>query len=324
MLYVVGAPRSGSKLLRELLNRHSQILFATHETEFLPFLLKFQQDNSLTVPAVFQRFIDYLKLEDYCFFRRIDGFQMPNWQAWFKRLPSAPGAEAFTALLEQELQVADASIILGDKSPSYVFCLDEILTQFPGACVVHLVRDPRAQAGSEKRVFGKSPRVSAARWQRAVDAVATAQSRFPGRVMELRYEDLVADPRKALTPVCEMLGVRFEQAMTSIDRDLERYRRHREAPTIYRPGSEAYLQDLSAMEVADICHTCADGMQRFGYALGVNMSAAAKPRASVAERHRFVGSLRYAALTVYRHGPGALLRKLRLKRARARIMAGTW
>ncbi|MEZ5567923.1 MAG: sulfotransferase [Halioglobus sp.] len=325
MLYVVGAPRSGSKLLRELLNRHSRIVFTTHETEFLPFLLKFQRDHALTSPAVFQRLVDYLKLEDYCFFRRLDGFEAPDWQAWFKRLSAASGgAEAFTALLEQELQLADDSIILGDKSPSYVFHLDDVLTQFPDACVVHLVRDPRAQAGSEKRVFGKSPRVSGSRWQRAVDCVVDARARFPGRVMELRYEDLVSDPEKALTPVCEVLGLRFEHAMTRIDRELERYRKHGDAPAIHRPDAEVYLRDLSIAEVTDVCRICATGMQRYGYAPGLDSPVAASAQVVDRDQGSVAGRLRFAALTVYRHGPAALLRKVRLKRARARIMAGNW
>ena len=38
-LFLVGMPRSGTKLLRALLNRHPNISIMTNETEFLPYLV---------------------------------------------------------------------------------------------------------------------------------------------------------------------------------------------------------------------------------------------------------------------------------------------
>lgn len=324
ILYIVGAPRSGSKLLRELLGKHPQVVFTTHETEFLPYLLTFQKQHTLTNSTHFQRFVEYLKLEDYCFFRRMDGFDPPDWQAWFERLQAASGAEPFALFLEQELQVADTSLILGDKSPSYVFHLEEILERSPAACVVHLVRDPRAQAESEKRVFGKSAQVSATRWQRAVDSVGTARARHPERVLDIRYEDLVSDPEGTLTLVCDMLGIQFDQSMTTVDRDLERYRKPSQAPAIHPPRADAYLQNLSAAEIADVCSVCSAGMQRYGYTVVSDGAATTAPPTLALGWGLFIGRLRFAVLTVSRHGVGALLRKMRLKRARARVLAGTW
>ena len=39
-LFIIGMPRSGTKLLRGLLNQHPQIGIPLSETEFLPWLVK--------------------------------------------------------------------------------------------------------------------------------------------------------------------------------------------------------------------------------------------------------------------------------------------
>ncbi len=322
IVYIVGAPRSGSKLLREVLNRHPQIVFGTNETEFLPFLLKYQKQHDLREPQAFARFVEYLELEDYCFYRRLDGFDAPDWPAWFKRLQSATAADAFPLFLEQELRYPPVSLILGDKSPSYARCLQQILELSPNSYAIHIVRDPRAQAGSEKRVFGKAAGVSARRWQRAVECVDAASISHPGRVQEVRYEDLVDNPEQALAGVCAMLDVAFDKSMTKIDRNLERYRREQQAPNIRRPPLRAYLDDLSMSEIREVSRVCEAGMKRYDYVQDAHLVAIDSP--GLLRWLAFSSRIRFAVLTLFRHGPGTLFRKIRLKRARARIMSGRW
>ena len=56
-LFVVGMPRSGTKLLRGLLNEHSRIGIPLNETEFLPHWLRsWTERGDLSEPAAFERF----------------------------------------------------------------------------------------------------------------------------------------------------------------------------------------------------------------------------------------------------------------------------
>jgi hypothetical protein len=84
--------------------------------------------------------------------------------------------------------------------------------------VVHLVRDPRASAYSwlkKKRQPDRgelglmdqhAPAKSSLIWDAWNGAAEAFWGRSPGRYVKLRYEDLVADPREALTRVLGLVG----------------------------------------------------------------------------------------------------------------------
>ncbi|GAA5041447.1 8-oxo-dGTP pyrophosphatase MutT (NUDIX family) [Thermocatellispora tengchongensis] len=73
---------------------------------------------------------------------------------------------------------------------------------------VHLVRDPRDVAASFLRapIGPKDPQAIALRWLDDQEAGLTARGLVgDGDWLTLRYEDLVADPEKALKPLCDRL-----------------------------------------------------------------------------------------------------------------------
>ena len=56
-LFIIGMPRSGTKLLRGLLNRHPMIGIPPSETEFFPWLNShYEQFGDLSVRGRFNRF----------------------------------------------------------------------------------------------------------------------------------------------------------------------------------------------------------------------------------------------------------------------------
>ncbi|MEV4474576.1 sulfotransferase [Nonomuraea sp. NPDC049504] len=77
---------------------------------------------------------------------------------------------------------------------------------------VHLVRDPRdvAHSFAKAPIGPKDPRVIALRWLRDQKAAIAARSAIrEDRWFTVRYEDLVADPKTALSPLCGSLGLRW-------------------------------------------------------------------------------------------------------------------
>jgi hypothetical protein len=98
-----------------------------------------------------------------------------------------------------------------DKTPHYVHHVDFLLSVWPRARVVVLVRDGRDVALSLKRMpFGPNKAVE----------------RHPDRVVCVRYEDIVADPEGEVGKLCSFLGLRFEPPML----DLQRVDRSRIVP----------------------------------------------------------------------------------------------
>ncbi|MFL5298056.1 MAG: sulfotransferase domain-containing protein [Phenylobacterium sp.] len=99
---------------------------------------------------------------------------------------------------------------IGDKTPTYTRHLEQLNRLFPGAKVIHIVRDPRdvavsrmahsrrAGAGAATTPGSEEHRLTlegAVRmWREAVSAVDAFAAAHPGQTHELRYRDLHTDP----------------------------------------------------------------------------------------------------------------------------------
>jgi hypothetical protein len=107
----------------------------------------------------------------------------------------------------------------GDKTPLYLRFVDELQAVWPAARFVVLVRDGRDVALSVKRVpFGANNAWAAAHtWAHGIRLGREAEGRYPGQVLTLRYEDVVAEPRPQVARLCEFLGLPFEDDMLAIE-----------------------------------------------------------------------------------------------------------
>jgi hypothetical protein len=114
---------------------------------------------------------------------------------------------------------------------------------FPNARFIHLIRDGRAVAYSLLRVrwwprhrtwwSGATPQelvdagsdpyaVSARNWVEDVQAVRAGLRRVPaGQLLELRYEDLMADPLGQVRRITEFLGLQFTPCFEAAVRGLQ-------------------------------------------------------------------------------------------------------
>jgi hypothetical protein len=135
---------------------------------------------------------------------------------------------ALRATLGAFQTLARAPVLLV-KSVMVTFMIDELLAWFPDARFVHLYRDGRAVAASwliKDRHKLDAPRAQAAGltlsddelldaylayWQASIAAVEQADARHgltaSGRLHELTYEALCADPRGQLAALARFMGV---------------------------------------------------------------------------------------------------------------------
>ena len=107
-----------------------------------------------------------------------------------------------------------------DKTPAYIGHVDRLAAIWPDARFVVLVRDGRDVALSVMGVpFGPNNAWAAARsWAIAIRQGREAAARYPGRVLELRYEDLVTSPEQELETVCDFLGLDYDDDMLALER----------------------------------------------------------------------------------------------------------
>jgi hypothetical protein len=103
-----------------------------------------------------------------------------------------------------------------EKSPVYTLHLDLIEQMYPDAQYIHLVRDARDVVASTKDRWGWRAALGTAlrKWRKYVTTAREFGERVgTGRYLELRYEDLVAEPEKKAREVLEFLGEPWDPAV---------------------------------------------------------------------------------------------------------------
>jgi hypothetical protein len=217
---VLGVSRSGTTLLKAMLDAHSQLAIPS-ESYFLPQLWNRHGARPKRVAFV----------EDLTRLERLREWGVDP-EAVRARLPERPTfAEAIQSIYRLYAE-SRGKPRFGEKTPLYMQHLDVLERAFPGARYVHIVRDGRDAAVSLLAMTRK-PRFNLSRPRRVGDfavawrrEVRTAQ-RF-GRThlyCEVRYEDLVAQPEARLREISAFLELEYEPGM------LEYHRR--EDPSLY-------------------------------------------------------------------------------------------
>jgi hypothetical protein len=98
---------------------------------------------------------------------------------------------------------------------SPVMCLDteKIFGDFPHAHILHVVRNPYSgYADTKKRPFPLSLSRYTWTWNLCQHMALTYAERYPKNFHMLRFEDLVADPKAAMSRVCRQLGLSWSDA----------------------------------------------------------------------------------------------------------------
>lgn len=104
-------------------------------------------------------------------------------------------------------RTGEQSVYVG-YSPIIVVDADKILAELPQAHVLHVVRNPwSAYADTKKRAVPLSLAHYLLGWTLNQHYALLFQRLFPGRMHVVRAEDVMADPRGTLGPVCEKLGI---------------------------------------------------------------------------------------------------------------------
>jgi hypothetical protein len=245
-VFLIGMPRSGTKLLREILNGHSRLRFSDIETEFLPYwVLNWPKLLPAATHADFAAFAE--RCRKLPFFVQLAERGKPiDRDRWFEACDAFTPAAVFSGLMRSVLGISDRNgqIIWGDKSPSYICHIPLLLQQFPACRIVHIIRDVRDYALSMRQAWQKNALRAAQRWQ---DDVLTARihgREFRESVMEIRYEDLLTEPRTIVEFLCTFLGVTFEEDMLCPNRVVENIGAAKDTSSIMRSNIGKYVTGM--------------------------------------------------------------------------------
>jgi hypothetical protein len=187
-IFIVGSMRSGSTMLRLILDSHPRIAIGA-ETGFMGALLA----N-----------------------RRIPGWK--HGAEWFGRIGWS-GQELderlrafYTGMFERHAR-SQGKVRWGDKTPFHTSHMQEMGEVFPDAAFVGIVRHPGAVAASLHRGFHYAFDEAVGYWCDVNRQMLSSAAKLGDRFTLCRYEDLVADSESVLREVVPSIGEEFDLSL---------------------------------------------------------------------------------------------------------------
>jgi len=192
--FIVGVPRSGTTLLRQMLRGHPRFAVPT-ESHFVPAALKARSGTAALE----------LILGDFRFARwQVDAADVRRRAAASDMSPVSVVRAAFETYAD-----AQGRPRWGDKTPAYVLHMRLLAQSFPGARFVHIIRDGREVAASWREAWWGPDDVlmTAHQWRHMIRRAQSEARGLPsGSLLEVRYASLVAQPREELSRIIDFLG----------------------------------------------------------------------------------------------------------------------
>jgi sulfotransferase family protein len=201
-VFVVGAPRSGTTLVRLTLSDHRDLAIGP-ETHFLGYWLGHHPGLQAGDRAEFERFFaaftTHEKWPRY-------GLDRDGFYAELTANGTPDARTIFTTIMAAQARNAGKPRF-GEKTPGHYAHLDRLLSWYPHARVVFMVRDPRAVVASLVTLDREWAPSEALRWSRVWATTIDRLEAHAGdpRVREVRYERLVASPEEELGALLEFL-----------------------------------------------------------------------------------------------------------------------
>lgn len=257
-LFLIGMPRSGTKLLREILNNHSKIFIPDFELVVIPKLVSEYGDRALT-PEDRTRIVKTLRRSIFFFYyesgRSFD----------FSQLHDARTLQQLINALFLELAGSKETLsYYGDKSPSNIAHCDMLMNFFPNARFIHIVRDPRDYALSVRKAWNKSIVRAVDRWSRSIESFSRIADSAPERVLEVRYEDLLVSPASTARLCTDFLGLEFDSGVIQLTRAVENLGDARSL-SIESENCAKYLKAMDSGLIARLEEATVEQLRRYNY-----------------------------------------------------------
>jgi Sulfotransferase family len=220
-LFIVGCARSGTTLLRRMVDAHPLIAIP-REQHWLPKWFERRKgvtSEGFVTPELVSELIRYEKF-----------VRMRIGREELERLLGSGDPVKYSDFVSGVFDLygqAQGKSLVGDKTPAYVDRIPTLHALWPNARFVHLVRDGRNVCLSTinwGRAFKIARRFT--RWDE--DAVTTTALWWERKVRlghedgtplgpelyhEVRYEELVSEPAKTCAALCGFLDIPYDEAM---------------------------------------------------------------------------------------------------------------
>ncbi len=262
-IFIVGASRSGTSLMRNILNRHPRIGICG-ETHFHHYVYKRRKHFGNLADLKNRRRV----IEEYLGLRRL---RFITDRAGLSEALMREGSSyqhLFTSFVKFHA-LSGAKQRWGEKTPQHAFFAETLCDWFPSGTIIHMIRDPRDVVASLQRMpWGHDSVVpNARRWLNhnlAAHRCHGKRAYFP-----VQYEELVTQPEREVARICARLGEEYFPGLL----DPTGHQVH-PPPATWTQGATkpitterlgTWRQELTPKQVAQIEWVIGPHMETFGY-----------------------------------------------------------
>jgi hypothetical protein len=273
-IFIIGTERSGTNLLRLILNAHSNIAVPhpPHIMKLFGPLAPLYGD--LGEESNFRRLVN-----DVCRLVELHPYPWeikPDRERVFRRAADRNLLSIYFEIYDQYLAFTGKQR-WACKSTFMIEQVAEVLRYRPQARFIFMVRDGRDVAVSAKSSIFNHFHVyySARRWQREQAIGLAWLARLPAeQIMLLKYEELIADPPAVVKRLCAFLGEPFEERMLDYHRSSEAQKSgslsiswENTARPVMGDNSEKFRRQLTAAEILLFEAIAFPELEELGYPL---------------------------------------------------------
>jgi hypothetical protein len=208
--FILGRPRTGTTLLRSLLDAHPNVMIPW-ECQFMlnlyPKYGKLEHWNPETLEQFYTDLLDQWQLRAW----NIDHMKLQS------DLHDCQGQNTYAYICQVvylnqiSFYPKDTIRLIGDKNPGYSIYPDRLKKILPDARFIYILRDYRDNYHSIKNVDFELPIVSVVvyKWKHFYKKALRASEKYPGSFAFIRYEDLVSEPEPRFRAICEFLDLPY-------------------------------------------------------------------------------------------------------------------
>ena len=242
-IFIVGCERSGTTMLRLLLNEHSNIALPP-QTKFSRKLYKRRMlfgdlNNGENIDKIIEWMLQRetnTKLIDL----KLDSSHLRELWANCTTLGEITGT------VFQQYSETRHKPRWGDKRPYYIRYIPQLIKLYPDARIIHIIRDGRDCVASLKKMpwWRKNVMYSMLNWRHSIRMGSLAARVYKNQFMEVRYEDIIRQPEAQLSKICDFLNEPYEPEMLtfhlSAEKNIPEYKKEWHYKT-YEPLSEEFI-----------------------------------------------------------------------------------
>jgi hypothetical protein len=262
-IFLGGADRSGKTLVRWMLSSLPDVM-VTRRTELWPRF--YRRFGNLDDPRNLDRCLEAMLARKQVAALSPDPERL---RCEFRRGPAT--YPRLFALVHEHYAQRQGKKRWGDQTGYIERFANELMEAYPGAKIVHLIRDPRDsyQAVVERDGYARGSVGShTGRWMTSVALARRNRTRHPGSYLVITYEKLVARPEETMRSVCDFIDERFDPSLLLLD-GVRRYKQQRAEVDGGSPISDRdvgrFRETIAPWDLAFIQRVAGKQMNALGY-----------------------------------------------------------